>query len=245
MKMTVSCWNQRPVRVCAILLIGMSLWVGHVTAAVLAGSTPDGTEIRATDLDFDAETGKIKYTLPKSALVRIRVGLPEGGPMLRNLIDWEPQEAGPQEIIWDFSDATGKVYFGPNPDYYVAIFCLPADSREQPPSGPALLGYRKAPRFRVEFPESEIVQDVPQISHLDPIRITLDRRDSQWLTESKYEVGLYIDNTFLMEEEEGLNPFSYRLDTRGLRAGKYKVTVNVVGYEGEVGTHTFWMNVVK
>ena len=71
-----------------------------------------------------------------------------------------------------------------------------------------------------------------------PVRVYLNKDDQRWLTETKYEMGLYIDNVFLMEEEEGTNPFTYHLDTRNLNDGFHIITANIIGYEGEVATES-------
>src|SRR3989338_7199789 len=54
-------------------------------------------EILAKDISFDLANGEIRYILPEPALVRIRIGMPEGGPLLRTLVDWERLEAGRSE----------------------------------------------------------------------------------------------------------------------------------------------------
>ncbi|MBZ0165887.1 MAG: hypothetical protein K8I00_03700 [Candidatus Omnitrophica bacterium] len=221
--------------------------VGAVAFASTAGAeTKDSwDEILAEDVTFDAETGRITYTLPEAALVRIRIGLPEGGPLLSNLIDWEHQEAGPQEVVWNFRDKTGKVNFGTKRNYILTIKCFPAPIKQREGMNTHVAGYRHEPKFDVTFPESELTKGIPQMDHLDPIRVMLAEEDRRWLTETKYEVALFIDNVLLMEEEEGINPFTYRLDTRGFRAGKHKITLTIVGYEGEIGTQSFWIHVVN
>lgn len=249
------CLNLRSLIFCIkhIFSLGLViLWAVSIlpTSAMAQGNDPFALgekvdEILAEDIEFDWETGVIRYTLPVPALVRLRTGIGNGGPMLRNLLDWERQEAGPQEVKWDFRDASGKIFFGPSQDYMLTISCLPADIPERTNRNRIFAGYRNAPKFSLEFPDSKMVDDVPQVKHLDPMRVTIAEVDRQWLTETKYEVVIFIDNVLLMEEEEGINPFTYRLDTRGLREGKHKVTLNIVGYEGEIGTGSYWMNIVK
>lgn len=202
-------------------------------------------EIFAQDLAFDLETGEISYKLEEPARVRLRIGLSTVGPMLHTIYDWEEQEAGEHRVVWDFKDASGKVFFGQRSDFMVALACIPVSDADLSRYRSTVKGYRQSPGFRMEFPESTVENDVPQIKDRDPIRITIDGRDQMWLTESKYEVGLFIDYVFLMEEEEGINPFTYEINTRGLREGRHKITANIVGYEGEIGAKTVLVDIVK
>ena len=39
-----------------------------------------------------------------------------------------------------------------------------------------------------------------------------------------------------MERDDGSNPFTYLLDTADLNMGLHSITMNVIGYEGEIGT---------
>ena len=50
---------------------------------------------------INSKTGEIKYTLPEPASVRLRIGIRNGGPMLRTLLDWELREKGPHVEVWD------------------------------------------------------------------------------------------------------------------------------------------------
>ncbi len=195
-------------------------------------------EIVPTDVSFDSQTGEIKYSLPEDALVRLRIGIAKGGPLLRNLLDWEPRKAGSHTEQWDFTDSSGLVSFGKRPDYMLIIACLPTDENKRQSYDSPIRGYRKVPRFEVEFPDADMDNGMAQISgNTDvPVRIMIDARDIKWLNESQFEIGMYLDNTFLMEDEQGVNPFNYELNAKGLSKGRHTLTVNVVGYEGEIGT---------
>ena len=68
-----------------------------------------------------------------------------------------------------------------------------------------------------------------------PIRVHIDDKDKGWLLEDKYEIVLFIDGVFLLKEEEGVDPFTYRLDTTNISNGPHLITVNVMAYHGEIG----------
>ena len=47
---------------------------------------------------------------------------------------------------------------------------------------------------------------------------------------------LFLDTTFLAEDEHSQLPFSYRMSTRGLAPGRHILTANVIDSDGIVGT---------
>lgn len=64
-----------------------------------------GLSMKTLEYTFDRETEKIEYVLPKACKVRIRVGLKDG-MFLGNIVDWEPQEAGRHQFIWEGTDSS-------------------------------------------------------------------------------------------------------------------------------------------
>lgn len=74
----------------------------------------------------------------------------------------------------------------------------------------------------------------------DEVRVSVDLHpDDRWLLqESLYEVGFFVDGSFVSEEENGYTPISWIWDTRGLSAGQHLLTVNLTGFSGRVGTRT-------
>jgi len=202
-------------------------------------------EVLATDLSFDAQAGEIKYTLPEPALVRIWIGLKDGGPLLRTLLDWEPRSAGEHVEVWDGKDSTGLINFGNKNNLMLVLGALTLDSGKNSEilSSTTLRGFQKSPEFKIDFPESQkkSSEGVPMIRGISPVRITLSERDKEWLTRTKYEIGLYLDEVYLTEDEEGTSPFTYPLDTRNMNNGRHILTVNIVSFTGEIGTQTIYL----
>lgn len=194
-------------------------------------------EIMATDMAFDLKTGEIRYTLPEPAFVRLRLGINHGGALLRHLLDWEFREAGPHVETWDRKDATGRIDLGSRPDYIVVLNCRPITKGVEKP--------RQAPAVTVTFPEAveKSPQGDPVVQGVASLRAAIEGKDIRWANENKFEVALYVDYVFLMEDETGTSPFNYRLDTAQFSEGEHTFTVNVIGYNGEVGTQTvrFWV----
>ena len=53
--------------------------------------------------------------------------------------------------------------------------------------------------------------------------------------------GVYVDQILIGEEEEGLSPFTYLLNTEGFNDGNHVIAGNIAGYSGEVGTQSKMM----
>ncbi len=198
-------------------------------------------EILATDVGFNLATGEIKYTLPEAALVRVRIGIGNGGALLRTLIDWEYREAGPHTEIWDRKDAFGTIDFSHRPDVMAVLACIPADETVRTKYSGKVRGFRLSPKFEVMFPESKATtgEGLPIVSGVVPVRVVVDEKDKAWLTETKYEMVLFVDEAFLTEGEQGISPFNYMLDTRSFNNGPHVLTVNLASFSGEIGTKSF------
>lgn len=191
-------------------------------------------EIFVSDFSIDMKTGEIKYTLPEKALVRLRIGMREGGPMLRTLLDWEPREAGPHIEVWDRKDAEGSVDYTGDPQLMVTLQCVKADAPDQE-SSDFRRRFKRSPDFTVQFPEGQPSSEGLVIKGKTPLRIELSESDRVWLKQTRYEIGLYADGVFIIEDEEASDPFTYRMDTAKFNNGKHVITVNVVAYTGEIG----------
>lgn len=88
--------------------------------------------VEPTDQVFDPATGEIRYTLPVAARVRIRIGVAKG-PLLRTLLNWEAQEAGPHRVVWDGTDDTGQFLFKGHPKVTAFLAAYSTDVVSSPP----------------------------------------------------------------------------------------------------------------
>lgn len=202
-------------------------------------------EVLAQDLSFDAVTGTIQYTLPEPALVRIRIGLRDGGPLVNTLVDWEEQQQGRHTLVWDKKDASGLVDLSFRNDFMAVVSCLSLDARRRTRYDGPVRGFRKSPDVIITFPEAPLNNGVPVVNGFALLRIQVAEKDKQWLSESKFEVSVFVDTIFLMEDEEGTSPFNYRINTGGLADGVHSITVNLIGYNGEIGTASATFQVDK
>jgi hypothetical protein len=79
---------------------------------------------------------------------------------------------------------------------------------------------------------------VSVVSGVVPVRVTVDAADAPHLINSRFEVALFEDTTFLAEEEEGTTPFTYLWDTTRLRPGEHLLTANILSYDDHYGVAT-------
>ncbi|MFA0809724.1 FlgD immunoglobulin-like domain containing protein [Microbulbifer epialgicus] len=80
-----------------------------------------GEIVEVRDVRWDKDTGQIRYHLSQPARVSIRVGLKEGGPLLRTLLDWAPRPAGAQAESWDGWDESQVLKIDEHPQLNLAI----------------------------------------------------------------------------------------------------------------------------
>lgn len=228
-----------------------------------------GEELTPRDFVFDRTTGALRWVMPKAGRARLRIGL-QGFPHLRTLLDWEPLEAGAQEVVWDGLDASGLIRALDHPQLSVKLsaFALPDHTiivRGERSGGTAALAPSEPAAYRPEHKaesaylharhprtvchEARLSIAFPNGTRYDawgrpiltgtvPVRVTLDARDAPSLVNQRFEVALYEDLTFLFEEEESVNPFTFLWDTTRLMPGEHLLTVNILSYDDHYGLLT-------
>lgn len=107
---------------------------------------------------------------------------------------------------------------------------------------------QRSPRITVKMTEPAGNREIREIKHLDEIVTLVDLHpdDEQYLDQSRYEVSFFVDNRFLAEEEQGYVPLRWKWSPSrfGLKPGKHILTVNISGYEGQVGVKNIEFNIV-
>lgn len=84
--------------------------VAHWDVSAFGGGT-----VEVADLAWDPKAGATRFRIAKPARVRIRLGLADGGPLLRTLIDWVPRTRGSHSEPWDGRDASGVLSLAEHP----------------------------------------------------------------------------------------------------------------------------------
>lgn len=86
-----------------------------------------GEAIAVLNSGEQAAQKTISYQLGKPARVNIRIGLQEGGPLLRTIRDWVPRNAGKHTEHWNGMDASGVINLAEHPrrELTIQAFSLP------------------------------------------------------------------------------------------------------------------------
>jgi hypothetical protein len=226
---------------------GISVWSGE-------GAGP--AEILPKAFTYDPASGALRYLLPRAGRVRLRAGI-SGLPFVATLLDWEPQEAGRHELVWDGRD--GDRVFDlrrdPRVELVMHAYELEANTvlldrdggvlgRGEKPG--ASRGFRHARHaasgcrdfaLQLELPEVERrgPDGWPVVSGEETLRVSLDPADADRLIGVGFEVLVFVDTVFVHQEPEGSTPFNYRLDAASLAPGPHVVTVNVLSTDDHAG----------
>ena len=79
-----------------------------------------GEDIDVEAVDWDPEKGQISYVLTSNAMVNIRFGLKNDGPLLRTLLNWVPRAGGLQREDWDGMDESAALDLTRHPQLLTA-----------------------------------------------------------------------------------------------------------------------------
>lgn len=207
---------------------------GGKPAAVLMVAPPALRQVEAQNLQFNAQEGKISYTLSEDALVRLRVGIDNRGPMLETLIDWQPRKAGQHEEIWDRLNDEKNVEFPLREDLTVIIFCFALDDEMTTDFVKTLPGFHSSPQINVELLEHDKIYDHAVVIR-DEVkgRIRIEKQDLQWMNGLRFGATVFINNILAAEEKNGVSPMTFTLNTKYLKDGFHTIHVNVWSYAGE------------
>ena len=98
---------------------------------------------------------------------------------------------------------------------------------------------QKSPRINVSILDIKKRQEKTEIIGFEEIitEVKLHSLDEIYLNQERYEISFFVDNEFIAEEEQGFVPFTWRWSPgrQGIKPGNHVLTVNVSGYNGQVG----------
>jgi hypothetical protein len=247
---------------------------GHERVGVYPKSPGGGEIIHVRESELNPEKGTISYTLPRAACVRLRAGFRDG-LYLQPIISGEAQPAGQNTVAWDGSSQAGlftNLYQHPAVHVSILAVSLPANilvsqplansgSNDQtvPALGPLpshLADLASPPWLDVDEKKRanfliaddytlsiETLQDAA--TRTVEIRTDCLSANRSRLFNQRFELMLFLDTTFLVEDEHSQLPFSYRMSTRGLVPGRHILTANVIDSVGSVGTVSKEFNIFK
>ena len=94
-----------------------------------ANASSGGDRVNPWDLSYSATDGLIAYALPKACRVLVRSGI-ENGPVLKNVLNWEPRTPGLCSEVWNGWDEQRTRRFSEEPmaQYVVQAYGLADNS---------------------------------------------------------------------------------------------------------------------
>lgn len=183
-------------------------------------------EVRQLDLQealtFDpAErpAGRITYELTAPAFVRLRVvRRQEVSFVLRTLLDWTWQPAGPHEVLWDRRDSSGNLVLN------AAQECFVVCEANSP-----LHAFH--PQARCHDPRLTLTPDFPTdqpVGGLATFQVALDAGPESYFAETGATLRYYVDGQCLHEVHYAAGvrgPWTLAVDTVTFPDGPHRVEV--------------------
>jgi hypothetical protein len=185
-----------------------------------------GGAVAVYELSLDRTSGKLTYRLPEAARVQVRLGMRDGGPLLRTIDTL--QGPGPQEVHWDGWDQSHVTNLLGNEDVLAGVYAtaLPdnalivrdQDAPETTPEFSFQIQLRKTGNGDTDQ-RRLLVAEIHAVSNVDSMFIG-----------DRYEWLFFVDHRFVFEEErKATNPYLLQLDVSRLPLGEHVLTVNLAG----------------
>ncbi len=107
---------------------------------------------------------------------------------------------------------------------------------------------QKSPRIDVKLLTTATRQPAQRVKLLEEMltEVKLHPLDEIYLDQERYEISFFVDHAFIAEEEQGYVPFTWRWSPGrlGIKPGEHLLTVNVSGYNGQVGVKNIKFSVI-
>jgi hypothetical protein len=103
-------------------------------------------------------------------------------------------------------------------------------------------------RVTIRFPELDRGDnpDVPTVRGDRALaRIDVPESEREVLAGRQFEIIMFVDTTYVAEEERGYVPFNFPWEFRQLPPGEHVVTVNVVTFDGQIGIGSRRIRIVR
>ena len=224
--------------------------------------TEGGEVIRVTDLKLEESSQSVSFSVPVLSRVRVRFGL-DKGPLIATPVDFAPLAPGSHHVAFDGGLPVGWGAFWSHPDRHVWVtaFALPPNAVLVEPGLPGGSTDRrllpivrptdevlphayhevatcKDPVINAYFRGSSLKSQsgLPIVS--EAVDLVIDVEDLPMrahFESSRFEVIIYLDDYFLMEDEDSVLPFSYRFDVSRFPEGEHAFLVNVTGFSNHAG----------
>lgn len=147
-----------------------------------------------------------------------------------------------------------------NKDYsYRAYAASRKSPRPRKPDRPMANNRKISPHFtksrlqdrafsvRLSFPEHRTgnAQRGPDVKDRVLLRVEVDPADAEVIRDQQFEIIVFLDAVFHVEEERGYLPFNLPLEVSALPPGEHVVTVNVITFGDQIGVGSRRITVVR
>ena len=214
--------------------------------------------LRIKGVNADMDNRMVKYSLTAWGIVRIR--LFRDSIFARTLQPWRVEPPGQRELRWEPPSRAPKTDEGSHALRFSAyqlppnvIVCTGArgesparTEQEVPQAGGRLRLFYQAPsgpgtdpRVKLAFLGADgrpLKEKAPAASGPLQARMTMHADDQRSMTDDQFNICVYVDGEVLLEDEEGIIPYNFTLDPKGLDAGAHYVMVVAISTKGRMGT---------
>lgn len=87
--------------------------------------------------------------------------------------------------------------------------------------------------------------DIPVLNGKTIVHVELDAPSKTHFQNTKFEIVFFLDGEFYAEEETGYSPYNWVWDTTQAKEGTYVLTVNLSGFQDQIGILSRQVKVVR
>lgn len=88
-------------------------------------------------------------------------------------------------------------------------------------------------------------KDLPEAKDRVLVRLDIDPKDGEVIQNQQFEIILFVDTVFSIEEERGYLPFNCPIGLQELPPGERVITANVITFGDQIGVGSRKVKVVK
>lgn len=87
--------------------------------------------------------------------------------------------------------------------------------------------------------------NIPLLRGKTLVTVEIDEMDKSFFVNQQYEITLFLDTEFYMEQELGYVPFNWVWDLSDVDEGEHVLTVNMSGFKGQIGVLSKRIKIIK
>jgi hypothetical protein len=207
--------------------------------------SPWGEPVVVTNLRYDSTTGRIHYSLPRTSMVKLRIGFPDGS-LIRTITNAEPQHEGNYSVNWDGFDQTkaisAKLFSGleakviayalPKTAFILYNPAFPINNNALPSYPENFEKYALHPFAKIGWKNCvDLSLDFKVISNADDtFSFEFQKQSDQF---NKYysaenEIYISVNGQYVVENPNVVVPGKYTIAFPGVPSGKQIVIVNLI-----------------